>query len=353
MESDALEALIVAMPKAELHVHLEGSVTPEFACRLAARHGAELPGQERGVEGLREAYRFASFHDFLQLYLAVTKCFVDANDFAEATIDLCRQLAAQNVRYAEVTFTPWTHVSLGRPVQALHEGLREGRSRGREQYGVELRWVFDVVRSFPDQAESTVGFALDHRKVDPTSVVGIGVGGPEADRYPMDQIAQAFARGRSEGLKSLPHAGENAGASSMWTAVRELEADRIGHGIRCLEDPALVEHLIEHRVPIEVCPHSNVALGVVPTLEAHPLPKLLAAGVPLSLGSDDPPMFHTDLLNELRGCARAFEWEPRTVIDLCQAALEHSFAPEDLKKRLLAEQQAVVKRLGLAAEPSA
>ncbi len=345
-------ALCRALPKVELHVHLEGSITPAFACRLAARHGAELPGQERGVEGLREAYRFSSFHDFLQLYLAVTKCLVDANDFAEATVDLCRQLAGQNVRYAEVTFTPWTHVTLGRPVEALHEGLHEGRVRGREQHGVELRWVFDVVRSFPEQADSTVGFALEHREVDPRSVVGIGVGGPEADRYPMDQIARAFVRGRSEGLKSLPHAGENAGATSMWTAVRELHADRIGHGIRCLEDPALVEHLIEHQIPIEVCPHSNLALGVVSALEEHPLPKLLAAGVPLSLGSDDPPMFHTDLLNEFRGCARAFEWTPRTVIALCQAALEHSFAPDELKTRLAAEQHAVVERLGLGATPS-
>ena len=317
--------LVIALPKAELHLHLEGSITPEVALRLAARRGVRLPADD--AEGLRAAYRFTGFRDFLELYIAVSRCLQQADDVAEVAVDLARRLDAQNVRWAEVTFTPMTHVARGVAGQTLWAGLHEGRLRAEAEHGVCLRWVFDVVRSFPDQAEPTVDFALGLQSRDPESVVGIGVGGPEGDRYPMDAIAAAVRRAKAEGLRSLPHAGENAGAGSIWTAVRELGADRIGHGVRCLEDPALVEWLREHAIPLEVCPGSNVALGVVPSLREHPLPRLLEAGLAVTLGSDDPPMFGTDLVTEYTACADAFGWDAAMLRRLAEASFTHALAP--------------------------
>lgn len=333
---------MVALPKAELHVHLEGSVTPELALRLAARRGVRLPGDDAGPEGLRAAYRFANFGDFLALYIAISRCVQQPEDLAEIAVDLARRLREQNVRWAEVTFTPLTHVARGVAPELLHEGLHEGRVRAEAEHGVRLRWVFDVVRSFPEQAEPTTDFALRMQTHDPDSVVGVGVGGPESDRYAMGAIAKAVRRAKAEGLRSLPHAGENAGATSIWTAVRDLEADRIGHGVRCLEDPVLVEWLRDHAIPLEVCPGSNVALGVVPSLREHPLPRLLEAGLAVTIGSDDPPMFGTDLVNELCSCADAFEWDAAMLRRLADASFAHAFAPAELVAGWRAEALAVL-----------
>ncbi len=326
-----------ALPKVELHVHLEGSVTPELALVLARRRGLRLPGDARGPDGLREAYRFDSFHDFLRLYIAVSRCLVTPQDVADVVVDLARRHAQMGVRYAEVTFTPLTHRARGITAEVLWGGLAWGRAEAASRHGVAMRWVFDVVRSMPDQAEATVDFALGMDARDEGSVVGIGVGGPEADHYPMEQIGAAFDRARALGYASLPHAGENAGAQSIWTAVRRLGAARIGHGVRCLEDPQLLHHLREHGIALEVCPTSNVALGVCASLEAHPLPRLLEAGVSVTLGSDDPPMFGTDLLSEYVRCADAFGWDDATLVAIARAGVEHSFAPDALRAALLAE----------------
>lgn len=330
-------AFLTALPKVELHVHLEGSITPEVAQVLATRNGVRLPGHERGPEGLRDAYVFRSFHDFLRLYIAVSRCLVSVQDVRDVVVDLARRHAAMGVRYAEVTFTPLTHRTRGITADVLWAGLALGRAEAQAQHGVVYRWVFDVVRSLPHQAEATVDFALGMDARDPGSVVGVGVGGPEADHYPMEAIGRAFDRAREAGLRSLPHAGENAGAASMWTAVRRLGADRIGHGVRCLEDPALVEHLREHDITLEVCPLSNVALGVVPAIEDHPLPTLLQAGLSITLASDDPPMFGTDLLREYAACIEAFGWDDDTVRAVVRNGIERSYAPPELKAQLLAE----------------
>ncbi len=334
----SLAAFIAALPKVELHLHLEGSITPECALRVAERHGMKLPGAERGAAGLRDAYVFRSFRDFIGLYIAVSRCLMTQDDLVTVIVDLASRLRDQGVRYAEVTFTPLTHRVRGIGADVLWSGLLEGRARAASEYGVVLRWVFDVVRSFPEQAQGTVDFAIGMNARDEGSVVGLGVGGPEGDHYPMDAIVEAFDRGRDLGFKSLPHAGENAGPSSIWTAIRRLHADRIGHGVRCLEDPELVEHLREHQIPLEVCPSSNVALGVFATLAEHPLPRLLQAGLAVSLASDDPPMFGTTLVQEYERSAAAFGWSAAQVRAIAEAGVRHSFAPESLKAELLAAQ---------------
>lgn len=337
-----LGQLIERLPKVELHLHLEGSIPPELALRLAHRHGRGLPGMAEGAAGLRSNYRFASFSEFVRMYIAISACLVDAEDFCAIAVALAEELAAQRVVYAEVTFTAMTHVARGVDPAAMLAGLAEGRLRAREQHGVELAWVFDIVRSFGDQAAPTLELALRGRE---QGVIGLGFAGPEAADWPTGPFAPVFARARAEGLRSLPHAGEMAGPRSIWDALKVLGADRIGHGVRAVEDPELMAYLKEHQVPLEVCPTSNLGIGLYPDLAAHPLPELLAAGLAVSLASDDPPMFATSLVEEYRRCAAAYGWDADQVRALAAAAVRHSCLPEPRKAELLAEQARVAAEL--------
>lgn len=335
----ALYALIERLPKAELHVHLEGSVEPELALALARKHGRALPGMTEGAEGLRRSYVFKDFGEFVRMYLAISACLADEDDFAAIAVDLARKLAADNVRHAEVTFTPMTHVSRGVAGEVLLAGLAEGRRRAREQHGVELTWVFDIVRHRFDDGAPTLELALRGRDA---GVIGLGFAGPESPEWPTAPFAPLFARARAEGLRSLPHAGEMDGAASVWSALQQLGADRIGHGVRCLEDPRLVEHLRERQIPLEVCPTSNLGIGLFPRLADHPLPQLLTSGLALSLASDDPPMFATSVNEEYRRCAAQFGWDAAQIAALARNSVVHSFMPAEAKARLLAEQVAVL-----------
>ncbi len=340
------EELIRRLPKAELHLHLEGSMQPELALMLAGRHGLTLPGSEEGIEGLRRQYRFATFDDFLRLYLALSRCLTDAEDFTTLTVELARGLAAQNVRYAEVTVTPMTHVARGVPGDALLAGLAEGRARAFEEHGVELAWVFDIIRNLADQGEPTLELALRGRD---QGVVGLGLSGPESLEWPLQPFEPLFARAREKGLHSLPHAGEHAGPESIWGVLRRLGAERLGHGVRCLEDPALVEYLVERRIPLEVCPSSNVSLGVCIDLDHHPLPRLLAAGLAVTLASDDPPLFSTTLTDEYLRCAARFSWTTAQIRTIAAAGFEHGFlSPESRQASLAAQQEIAAHLLGPA-----
>jgi adenosine deaminase len=240
-----LDDLILRLPKVELHLHLEGSIHPELALRLAHRRGRSLPGMDSGADGLREHYRFASFKDFLRMYIAISACLSQAEDFCEITVALARDLAAQRVAYAEVTFTPMTHVARGVDPAVMLAGLAEGRARALAEHGVELAWVFDIVRCFRDQSEPTLELALRGRD---DGVIGLGFAGPEAPEWPTAPFAGTFARARAEGLHSLPHAGEMAGPASIREAIELLGAERIGHGVRAVDDPALLEHLVRTQI---------------------------------------------------------------------------------------------------------
>lgn len=336
-----VERFVQALPKAELHLHLEGSIRPDIALTLAARAKVPIrhPRDGRALvtsDEFHDVFQFQTFGDFLRLYVQISGCLGRADDFALIVDDLAQRLVEQGVRYAEVTFTPWTHVARGVEPAEIHVGLAEGLAMARDR-GVALRWVFDVVRSTPDQAEPTVSFAMEHERQQPGAVVGVGVGGPEAGQFEMAPIVAAFAKARSAGFKSLPHAGELAGAESVRFALEALQADRIGHGVRCLEDASLVDELRDRAIPLEVCPTSNVCLGVASSLAEHPLPALMDAGVAVSLGSDDPTFFNTDLCREYVGCAQAYGWGPNELRSLARAAIEHSFMDDTLAQAMLAE----------------
>jgi len=297
-------------PKAELHVHLEGSIQPATLLTLAERNGIELPATT--VEGLREWFTYRDFAHFVDIYVAVTRCLRRREDYALITYELGRELARQNVRYAEVTFTPATHhLRFGVPHDVYFPGLTEGRRQARDDFGVELRWVFDIVHLLSDdalhrrQAEYTTSVAIESRE---DGVVALGLGGIEIG-HSFERIAPYFDRARAAGLHAAPHAGETVGPESIWGAINVLGAERIGHGVRATEDPELVRHLAEHRIPLEVCPTSNIRLGVYPNLAAHPLRALYDAGVIVTVNSDDPPLFNTTLNQEyslLNGIRHSF-----------------------------------------------
>jgi aminodeoxyfutalosine deaminase len=327
---DGLTTFVDALPKVELHVHLEGSIAPSTLLGLArSQPDSMLP---RSEEGLRELYRFRDFAHFLEVYLLICHHLRSAEDFALITRELGASLAAQNVRYAEVTVTPMGHVLRGVAPEALFEGIEQGRAEVEAQHGVRLRWSTDIDgRGGPDLAVETVKLVLRHR---PAGLVSLGLGGEEVPRA---QFERAFEIARDAALHSVPHAGEAAGPESVWEAIDRLGAERIGHGVRCLEDPELVAELRRRRIPLEVCPTSNVRTRVVADLAAHPLPRLIEEGLVVTLSSDDPPMFGTSLRDEYIAVARVLGLSPVGLRDLARNAARAAFLPRADAQVLIAE----------------
>ncbi|HTX01084.1 MAG TPA: adenosine deaminase family protein, partial [Acidimicrobiales bacterium] len=235
---------------------------------------------------------------------------------------------------AEVTVTPVTHQRAGISPGDLAAALDVGAARARADAGVELAWVYDISGGDGlEGADLTLDAALAHP---PSGLVGFGIGGPEAG-VRRAGFAPHFARARAAGLHSVPHAGESVGPEDVWVAIEELRAERIGHGIAAVRDPRLLERLAEERIVLEVCPSSNVATGVVDSLEAHPLPQLIAAGVEVVLGSDDPPMFGTTLPEEYRRVREHLGLGDGDLALLARRSIEASFASAELKRRLLGD----------------
>jgi len=333
-------------PKAELHVHLEGSIRPQTVLELARRNGVTLPADD--VAGLREWFRFRDFRHFIEVYVAISRCLRSTADYELIAYELGAELARQGVRYAEVTFSPSTHeLILGVPHATYFAGITAGRERARREFGIELAWVFDIVRATPvttAYADYVTRVAIEGRR---DGVVALGLGGLEAGNPP-EPFAPWFERARAAGLHSAPHAGEIAGPESVWGALRVLGAERIGHGVRSWEDPALVAHLAATGVPLEVCPTSNIRLGVYPSLADHPLRRLHDAGVRLTVNSDDPPLFNTTLQAEVDTLETAFGFtaaDAAAVDEILTGGVRHSFLPPERRASLEAEFRAALARL--------
>lgn len=322
----SLDAYLAAIPKVELHVHLEGSIQPETLLKLAARNGVALPFDT--VDGLRQWYTFTGFPHFIEIYLAISSCICSPEDIDLIARDFLRGQAAQNIRYSEVTYTPYTHFSLNKRISFEEQigALHRARTWGQKELGVNVGWVLDISRNVrPVEHGMTVAeWAIGSRK---QGVVALGIGGPEVGNPP-ELFKSAFDRAHKTGLPCVPHAGETVGPESVWGAIRTLGAQRIGHGVRCLEDPALVKYLRETQIPLEVCPTSNVCLGVFPSFEEHPLPKLLAEGLYVTLNSDDPPMFNTTLTEEYQKSARAFDFDAAQMERFVLNAVRASLLPD-------------------------
>jgi adenosine deaminase len=328
------------MPKAELHVHLEGSIRPATLLQLAERNGFGLPAQDE--DGLREFYRFRSFSHFIEVYVTITCCLQTVDDYRLIAYEFGADCARQNIRYAEATFSILTNVRYtGLQWQAILEGLNDGRARARDEFGVDWRWVFDIVRDIPDTQDEVVEIALAARE---QGVVALGLGGSEAG-FRADLFPRSFQRAREAGLGRVPHSGETAGPESIWSTLRLLHPDRIGHGVRCVEDPSLVDHLREHQIPLEVCPTSNVCLGVFPDYAAHPLRQLWDWGLYITVNSDDPPLFDTDLEREYGILIDHFGFTADELEQVSLNAVRASLLPPSEKAALEAEFQTQFARL--------
>lgn len=320
------------IPKVELHVHLEGAIRPATLLQLAQRNGVRPPAQD--VDGLRDFYRFRDFEHFLDVYFAITGCLHTPDDYCLIAYEFGSDCARQNIRYAEATFTMTNNTSLtDLPWQAILEGLNAGRAQARVEFGVDWRWVLDINRNKPQTQDQVVEIALSARD---KGVVALGLGGSEA-RFPPQLFESAFARACQADLPRVPHAGETLGPESIWTALHQLHADRLGHGVRCVEDSALVEYLRERQVPLEVCPTSNVCLGIYPDYAVHPLRQLWDAGLLLTVNSDDPPMFGADLNHEYGMLVDHFGFGADELEQVSLNGLHASFLSRVDKARLEAE----------------
>jgi adenosine deaminase len=317
------------MPKVELHVHLEGSIRPSTLLLLAKRNRVALPAGD--LEGMREFYRFVDFDHFIQVYHTIQSCLQSVADFGLIAYEFGADMARQNIRYAEVTFTAYANVAKsGLPFDEILAGLNDGRARAQADFGVEFQWVLDIVRDDPHTQHQVVEWAVSAMD---RGVVGLGLGGMERDRPP-ELFADAFALAREAGLRSVPHGGEIAGPESVWGAIRVLKADRVGHGVRSVEDPVLVDTLRDRQIPLEVCPTSNLCLGVYPSYAEHPIRWLWERGVYVTVNSDDPPMFSTDLVGEYLALVRHLAFTAAELEQLSLNALRASFVPAERKAEL-------------------
>jgi aminodeoxyfutalosine deaminase len=327
-----LEAFIAGLPKAELHVHHVGSASPRIVAELAARHPDSAVPTDPAA--LAEYFSFRDFAHFIQVYLSVVDLIRDAEDVRLLTFEVARDMARQNIRYAELTVTPYSSVRRGIPDRAFMEAIEDARKSAQAELGVTLRWCFDIPgEAGLEAAAETERLALDLR---PDGLVSFGLGGPEIG-VPRPQFKPYFDRARAAGLRSVPHAGETTGPGTVWDALRELGAERIGHGTSAVRDPRLLEHLAGHRIALEVCPTSNIATRAVASLEEHPIKQLVAAGVLVTVNSDDPPMFGTDLNTEYAVAARLLELDPAGVAALAKNAVDASFLDPAGKRTLAAE----------------
>jgi aminodeoxyfutalosine deaminase len=312
-------------PKIELHVHLEATVQPETLLAVARRNSEALPADT--VEDLRELFRFRDFDHFIEVWILTTNCFRHEADFRQIVVDYAEEAKRHGAVYLEAIFSPIERTWRGVRWDEILGGYCDGAQEARELHGVEVRLTPDITRSAPlDDALTLVRNAARYRD---RGIVAVGLGGEEA-RYPPEPFAPAFREARALGLGSVPHAGEVVGPASIRGALDTLAPDRIRHGIRAVDDPNLVRELADRGLVLDVTPISNVRTGAVRSLDEHPLPRLVGAGVRCSVSTDDPVMFDTDLTREYEA-VEALGIDPRA---LYQAALDGALCDDGTRALL-------------------
>jgi aminodeoxyfutalosine deaminase len=325
-----LPASIAQAPKAELHLHLEGSVQPPTVCTLTRRHGVIVTEQE-----VRQFYAYKDFLGFLEAFKWVTSYLRDPEDYALITRDLAEQLLAQNVVYAEVTLSIGIMQLRKQSVEANFAAILSA-SEPIAARGLRMNWIFDAVRQFGPEAATQVVEAA--RRCAHKSIVAFGIGGDEL-RIDTHEFRPAYDKAANYGLRRLIHAGEVGGPEKIRESIELLGAERIGHGIAAIHDPALMDLLAERQIPLEVCPQSNLRTGALArqlnrphaTLADHPLPKLLRYGIPIALSSDDPAMFEATVTGEYANAHKMGLTEPE-LSQLVSASFTHAFLPENEKR---------------------
>lgn len=334
-----IQAFIRKMPKVELHVHLEGSTQPETLLALTKKYAIPIPADD--LEGVRRWFTFSDFDHFISIYLTFSACLRTPEDIEWIARQFLAGQAEQNILYTEFTYTAFAqYVASGISFEDQLSALNKAREWAQTTLGVQSNIIIDI----PRVISAADGDLVSRWAVSGMGrgVVALGLGGPEVG-HPAEDYTSSFAIASAAGLASIPHAGETVGPESIWGAINSLNAVRIGHGVRCLEDPALVAELREKQIPLEVCPTSNVCLKVVQDMASHPLPKLMSEGLYITINSDDPPMFNTSLTNEYLQIANVFGFGRKDlkkfVMNAVNASLLNAEEKQQLKMKCLARFQ--------------
>jgi adenosine deaminase len=313
------------LPKVELHVHLEGAISVPTLLTLADRHGIALPARTEAE--LAAWLEFRDFPHFAEVYQTISRCIQTPEDLETLTYEFLREQTRQHIWHTEFTFTAWTHFrNWGLPYAEQFAALHQARQRAERDFGVSSLVVVDIPRGYASAAEALV-MTEQAIRAQHLGVAALGLGGYEVGN-PVAPYRASFDLAHEAGLPCILHAGETEGSASIWEALEAGHSRRIGHGVRCLEDPALVAHLREHRIPLEVCPSSNVCLKVVDSYAAHPLPRLLAEGLYVTLNSDDPALFGTTLTEEFQKAHQVLDIPLAELQQLTQNTLDASLLTE-------------------------
>ena len=337
-------SFIQSLPKAELHLHLEGSVDPATLAELSRRYNTPLPTENNRYdvagsgdvltdEDVRRLYSYNDFNGFLLAFKSVTERLRAPEDYELVTYRLMQKLRQQNVVHAEVYVSVGVIRWRGQPVEPIFEGLERGRERGQRDFGVSLLWIFDAVRHFGPEAAGEV-FDLAARLRD-RNVVGIGIGGDEA-RGPAEWFRDLYKKAADNGLRLTAHAGETTGSESIWGAMN-IGAERIGHGLAAARDPELLEIMAQKQIPVEVCITSNLRTGACPEMQEHPVRKFFDQGVMITLNTDDPAMFQTTLNREYEIARQEFNFSEEHLRELARNSIEASFLPVEKKLKFLSQ----------------
>jgi len=330
MRDQPTEDFIRRLPKAELHLHIEGSLEPELTFRLAKKHG--VTPKYPSVEALRAAYDFSDLQSFLDLYYAGADVLRDEDDFHALTAAYLRRAHMDGVVHTEIFFDPQTHTSRGIPLETVLGGIRRALAEGEREFGITHRLIPCFLRHLSaEDAMRTLEELLPYKQY----FAAVGLDSSERD-HPPSKFAEVFERARSEGLLTVAHAGEEGPPQYIVEALDLLKVSRIDHGVRCEEDAALVERLVREQIPLTVCPLSNIKLCVYPRIEDHNLKRLLDRGLKVTINSDDPSYFGGYVLDNYLAVQRGLNLSTADITRLARNSIEASFLGDDAKQRWLA-----------------
>ena len=331
-----IDTFIAGLPKAELHLHIEGSLEPEQMFEFATRNGVSL--KYKSVEEIRTAYEFANLQEFLDLYYEGMSVLRTRQDFQDLTYAYLSRVAADNCRHVEIFFDPQGHTGRGIPFSDVIEGILDGLRAGEEEFGVSSHLIMCFLRHLSEEAAlATLEDAMPYRE----HILGVGLDSSEVG-HPPSKFTRVFERAREAGFKLVAHAGEEGPPSYVWEAIDILQIDRIDHGNRSLEDEKLVERLVRDGLTLTVCPQSNLKLCVIDDLKNHPLKQMLDLGLKVTVNSDDPSYFGGYLNDNYRRIAHALDLDRQDLVTLARNSLDGSFLPDGRKAELKAELEAYI-----------
>ena len=327
LQMDTFDA-IRALPKIELHIHILGSIRPETLLSIIDTDGVKAP--YTSVEEIVKRFEYTDFANFIRSYMEIVEYITNEDHFERITYEMLENCAKSNVRYVEASFSPRDHIPKGLEFDKMADSINRGIRRATQDFGVETNIRVDLVRSSSIEQAMEI---LDMIENKPDNIISIDLGGNEA-QDPPGPFAEPYKRASTMGLHRVAHAGEASGPDSIWEAIRSLDVERIGHGVTARQDPELVEYLKRERIAIEMCPMSNLRTGVVPSIKEHPIREYFDLGLLVTVSSDDPSLFHTDMNNEYIQLHQQLGFTVPELFQISMNGVDAAFLDEEIKSQL-------------------